>query len=82
MSLLPLLLLILTGDRFILGEDLTIDEIQSAFKKGTLTSRQLVKHYTNQIETLNPVLRAVIDRAQPGCINPSRQGRPRETGGR
>lgn len=61
MSLLPLLLLILTGDRFILGEDLTIDEIQSAFKKGTLTSRQLVKHYTNQIETLNPVLRVVTE---------------------
>ncbi|KAJ0010522.1 hypothetical protein Pint_34368 [Pistacia integerrima] len=39
----------------------TIQEIQSAFAKKKLTSRQLVDLYMTQIETLNPQLRSVLE---------------------
>ncbi|KAH7851123.1 hypothetical protein Vadar_007597 [Vaccinium darrowii] len=42
-------------------EEATIDGIQRAFTDNRLTSRQLVDFYLNRIETLNPVLRAVIE---------------------
>ncbi|KAK6159560.1 hypothetical protein DH2020_006874 [Rehmannia glutinosa] len=72
-SLLPqpltilLLLLLLSGPLFkINGHDFTIEEatikdVQRAFTENKLTSRQLVDYYLNRIETLNPVLRSVIE---------------------
>ncbi|OVA18549.1 Amidase [Macleaya cordata] len=39
----------------------SIRDIQVAFMKNKLTSRQLVKFYLHQIQTLNPLLRAVIE---------------------
>ncbi|KAL8556356.1 hypothetical protein ACS0TY_003968 [Phlomoides rotata] len=48
-------------------EEATIKEIQQAFAEGKLTSRQLVDFYLHQIETLNPVLRGVIE------VNPEAQ---------
>ncbi|KAI3446224.1 hypothetical protein Pfo_002889 [Paulownia fortunei] len=42
-------------------EEATIKEIQQAFAEGKLTARQLVDFYLHQIETLNPVLRGVIE---------------------
>lgn len=48
-------------------EEATIKEIQQAFAEGKLTARQLVDFYLHQIETLNPVLRGVIE------VNPEAQ---------
>uniref|UniRef100_A0A7N0T3M4 Amidase domain-containing protein n=1 Tax=Kalanchoe fedtschenkoi TaxID=63787 RepID=A0A7N0T3M4_KALFE len=45
----------------------TVDQIQNAFAQSQLTSRQLVDFYNHQIQTLNPILRAVIE------INPDAQ---------
>ncbi|CAI9104710.1 OLC1v1003440C1 [Oldenlandia corymbosa var. corymbosa] len=42
-------------------EESTIEDIQRAFASKKLTSTQLVDFYLNQIETLNPILRAVIE---------------------
>lgn len=62
-----LLLLLLSGPLFkINGHDFTIEEatildVQRAFSENKLTSRQLVDYYLTRIETLNPVLRAVIE---------------------
>ncbi|KAJ7562653.1 hypothetical protein O6H91_03G078700 [Diphasiastrum complanatum] len=42
-------------------EEATIDEIQAAFKAGTLTSRQLVESYLHRIATFNPLLHAIIE---------------------
>ncbi|XP_072960404.1 probable amidase At4g34880 [Typha angustifolia] len=42
-------------------EEATINEIQKAFTNGSLTSRQLVTYYLTQIQSLNPILRAVIE---------------------
>ncbi|KAH7850752.1 hypothetical protein Vadar_002513 [Vaccinium darrowii] len=42
-------------------QEATIDDIQRAFADNKLTSRQLVDFYLHRIETLNPVLRAVIE---------------------
>lgn len=39
----------------------SIRDIQQAFMEKNLTSRQLVEFYLQEIETLNPVLRAVIE---------------------
>ncbi|KAK1274474.1 hypothetical protein QJS04_geneDACA009587 [Acorus gramineus] len=67
LSLWPLLLLILLqphrsdGDGRSQMVEFTIDEIQSAFDEGTLTSRRLVEFYLDQISALNPVVRAVIE---------------------
>ncbi|KAK4437669.1 putative amidase [Sesamum alatum] len=48
-------------------EEATIEEIQQAFAEGRLTARKLVDFYLHQIETLNPVLRGVIE------VNPDAQ---------
>lgn len=42
-------------------EEVTIKDIQLAFAQNKLTSRQLVDFYLHKIETLNPVLRGVIE---------------------
>ncbi|KAI3446223.1 hypothetical protein Pfo_002888 [Paulownia fortunei] len=61
------LLLLLSGPLLkINGQDFTIEEatikdVQRAFTENKLTSRQLVDYYLNRIETLNPVLRSVIE---------------------
>ena len=39
----------------------TVDDIQGAFSRNELTSRQLVDYYLQRIEALNPVLRAVLE---------------------
>ncbi|KAK1274111.1 hypothetical protein QJS04_geneDACA009588 [Acorus gramineus] len=65
----PLVLLLLLllhphrsdGDGRLQIQELTIDEIQSAFAEGTLTSRRLVEFYLDRISALNPVVRAVIE---------------------
>ncbi|CAI9087304.1 OLC1v1021341C2 [Oldenlandia corymbosa var. corymbosa] len=42
-------------------EEATVEEIHQAFSDNRLTARQLVDFYLNRIQTLNPVLRAVIE---------------------
>ncbi|PWA93286.1 amidase family protein [Artemisia annua] len=42
-------------------EEATIDEIQTAFNRKKLTSKDLVQFYINQIEKLNPIYKAVIE---------------------
>ncbi|KAL7237403.1 hypothetical protein ACSBR2_003651 [Camellia fascicularis] len=42
-------------------KEASVHEIQIAFKQNKLTSRQLVEFYLTQIESLNPVLRSVIE---------------------
>ncbi|KAL7236980.1 hypothetical protein ACSBR1_020129 [Camellia fascicularis] len=59
-SLLFVLVLAIDGQEFTIKEA-TIDGIQRAFTENRLTSRQLVDFYLNQIETLNPVLRGVME---------------------
>ncbi|XP_052191849.1 probable amidase At4g34880 [Diospyros lotus] len=65
--LISLLLLILGLVNKINGQDefvvqeATIDGIQRALSENRLTSRQLVDFYLDQIETVNPVLRGVIE---------------------
>lgn len=46
----------------------TIEEIQGAFTRNHLTSRQLVDYYLNRIQSLNPILRAVLE------VNPDARG--------
>ncbi|RZC91794.1 hypothetical protein C5167_027850 [Papaver somniferum] len=41
--------------------DATVEDCQQGFKDNTLTSRQLVEFYLQEIQTLNTVLRAVIE---------------------
>lgn len=61
--------LIITGIFFfgpINGEDFTLEEatiegIQRAFAESKLTSRELVDFYLDRIETLNPLLRSVVE---------------------
>ncbi|KAL8060230.1 hypothetical protein ABFX02_02G011300 [Erythranthe guttata] len=48
-------------------EEATIKEIQQGFAEGKLTARKLVDLYLQQIESLNPVLRGVIE------VNPDAQ---------
>ncbi|XP_077231068.1 putative amidase At4g34880 isoform X2 [Tasmannia lanceolata] len=50
-----------TSVKSITIEEATVEEIQLAFKENNLTSRQLVQHYINAIEELNPTLSAVIE---------------------
>ncbi|CAO2833020.1 unnamed protein product [Amaranthus hypochondriacus] len=42
-------------------KETTIKDLQIAFHENKLTSKQLVKYYLNQIQRLNPLLRAVIE---------------------
>ncbi|GMP64183.1 hypothetical protein CsSME_00025573 [Camellia sinensis var. sinensis] len=42
-------------------KETSVHEIQIAFKQNKLTSRQLVEFYLTQIESLNPLLRSVIE---------------------
>ncbi|KAF0892420.1 hypothetical protein E2562_015482 [Oryza meyeriana var. granulata] len=41
--------------------EVTVDAIQSGFKNGSLTSKQLVLFYLDRIARLNPLLHAVIE---------------------
>uniref|UniRef100_A0A5B7BGX7 Putative amidase n=1 Tax=Davidia involucrata TaxID=16924 RepID=A0A5B7BGX7_DAVIN len=77
LSLLPSLLISLlvllgffinniNGQHFSI-EEATIKDIHRAFTENKLTSRQLVDFYLQQIETLNPVLRGVVE------VNPEAQ---------
>ena len=56
-----LLLISSHGFSFNFDDDLTVESIQSAFKQGTLSSRQLVQHYIDRVQSLNPTLHAVIE---------------------
>jgi len=42
-------------------QEATITAIHEAFSQNKLTCRQLVDYYLNRIESLNPVLRAVVE---------------------
>ncbi|KAG7978168.1 hypothetical protein I3843_05G070000 [Carya illinoinensis] len=42
-------------------EEATIEEIQRGFAENKLTSRQLVDFYLHRIQTLNPLLRSVVE---------------------
>ncbi|XP_057966606.1 probable amidase At4g34880 [Malania oleifera] len=42
-------------------EEATVSDIQRAFAENELTSRQLVEFYLQRIETLNPLLRGVVE---------------------
>ncbi|KAG6589001.1 putative amidase, partial [Cucurbita argyrosperma subsp. sororia] len=42
-------------------DEATIAEIQHAFSQNKLTSRELLDHYLNKIDFLNPVLRSVLE---------------------
>ncbi|EEF34105.1 amidase, putative [Ricinus communis] len=42
-------------------KEATVKEIQLAFMQNKLTSKQLVTFYLNQIQTLNPLLRSVLE---------------------
>ncbi|GLU02771.1 hypothetical protein SLE2022_200080 [Rubroshorea leprosula] len=53
-------------------EEATIDDIQRAFAENRLTSVQLVDFYLRRIETLNPILRGVLE------INPDARERAAE----
>ncbi|OVA19855.1 Amidase [Macleaya cordata] len=65
----PFLLLVISGffcSNIINGHGFSIREagirdIQQAFTENKLTSRQLVEFYLHEIQTLNPLLRAVIE---------------------
>ncbi|KAG1354093.1 putative amidase [Cocos nucifera] len=61
LSPLFVVLLASTNSRGFEIKEATIDGIQQAFKEGSLTSRRLVEHYLDQIQTLNPLLHAVIE---------------------
>ena len=50
----------INGQDFLIEES-TVTAIQQAFSQSTLTSKQLVDYYLNRIETLNPILRAVVE---------------------
>ncbi|KAI3919818.1 hypothetical protein MKW98_001074 [Papaver atlanticum] len=42
-------------------KEASIQDIQLTFKNNILTSRQLVQHFIQEIQTLNPILNAVIE---------------------
>ncbi|KAH9624228.1 hypothetical protein KSS87_021654 [Heliosperma pusillum] len=50
-----------SNDQHFQIQEATITSIQQAFSQNKLTSTQLVDLYLNQIETLNPILRAVVE---------------------
>ncbi|KAI3846680.1 hypothetical protein MKX03_029143 [Papaver bracteatum] len=49
-------------------KEATINDIQLAFKSNTLTSRKLVEFYIKEIQTHNPLLKAVIE-VNPDVLN-------------
>ncbi|PON83430.1 Amidase [Trema orientale] len=59
-SLIIVIVTKINGHEFTLHEA-TIEGIQRAFAENRLTSRQVVEFYLNQIETLNPILRSVVE---------------------
>ncbi|XP_057788607.1 probable amidase At4g34880 [Salvia miltiorrhiza] len=84
---LLLLLLLLSGatnGRDFTIEEATIDDVQRAFTEEKLTSRQLVEYYLDRIESLNPVLRGVIE-VNPDAVDQAERAdseRRRIDGGR
>lgn len=63
LSLISFIIVIISG---INGQEFTFHEatiegIQRAFTENRLTSREVVEFYLNQIETLNPKLRSVVE---------------------
>lgn len=59
-SLIILIISQINGQEFTFHEA-TIEGIQRAFAENRLTSRKLVEFYLDQIETLNPILRSVVE---------------------
>ena len=43
------------------AQEITVQDIQIAFKQKKLTSRKLVEFYISEIQRLNPVLRSVLE---------------------
>ncbi|KAJ6809880.1 putative amidase [Iris pallida] len=68
-----------TSDAFDIDES-TIAGVQSAFAKGTLTSRALVEYYLDQIRTLNPLLHAVVE-VNPDALDQADQADREKTAG-
>uniref|UniRef100_A0A6I9QJN1 Probable amidase At4g34880 n=1 Tax=Elaeis guineensis var. tenera TaxID=51953 RepID=A0A6I9QJN1_ELAGV len=81
LSTLFLVLLVCTNCRGFEIEEATIDGIQQAFKEGSLTSRQLVEYYLDQIQALNPLLHAVIEVNPDALRQADRADRQRQSGG-
>lgn len=42
-------------------KEITVNDIQIAFKQNRLSSRQLVEYYLGQIQRANPVLKGIIE---------------------
>ncbi|KAL6569953.1 hypothetical protein OROMI_014467 [Orobanche minor] len=53
-------------------EEATINDVQSAFDKEKLTSRQLVEYYLDRIERLDSVLRGVIE-VNPDAVHQAKR---------
>lgn len=51
----------INGEDFSIEEEATIEDIQRGFAENKLTSRQLVDFYLHRIQTLNPLLRSVVE---------------------
>ncbi|MED6113761.1 hypothetical protein PIB30_073860 [Stylosanthes scabra] len=49
-------------------EEATVDDLQLAFKRNHLSSRKLVEFYLKRIQSLNPVLRGVLE-VNPDALN-------------
>lgn len=64
--IIVVLFITMNGQAFTI-EEATIKQIRQAFTQNKLTSRQLVDFYLHQIQSLNPLLRAVIE------VNPDAQ---------
>nr|XP_019709151.1 LOW QUALITY PROTEIN: probable amidase At4g34880 [Elaeis guineensis] len=80
LSTLFLVLLVCSNCRGFEIKEATIDGIQQAFKEGSLTSRQLVEYYLDQIRALNPLLHAVIEVNPDAVRQADRADRERRSG--
>ncbi|KAG1361929.1 putative amidase [Cocos nucifera] len=80
LSTLFLVLLVGTNCRGFEIKEATIDGIQQAFNEGSLTSRQLVEYYLDQIQALNPLLHAVIEVNPDAVRQADRADRERRNG--
>ncbi|CAI0557547.1 unnamed protein product [Linum tenue] len=62
-------------------EEATVEQIQQAFAQNQLTSKQLVNFYFDQIRSLNPLLRGVLE-VNPDALRQAEQAdRERAAGG-
>lgn len=62
-------------------QETTIKAIHEAFSQKKLTCRQLVDYYLDRIETLNPILRAVVEANPDARSLANRADEERENGG-